>query len=151
MKEELISFETAKLAKEVGFDCVTNKYYTPNSGKLVYGIGPVVVNIRIKAPTQSLLQHWLREKHNTLVLINPYKGFDNDGYPHIYSGDSCQYEHENTYLLHWGYAVLKCKENEIPEDISFEQYTENKIINVVRTYEQALEAGLLEALKLIKI
>ena len=117
MKEELISFETAKLAKEVGFDCVTNKYYTPNSGKLVYGIRPVVVNIRIKAPTQSLLQRWLREKHKIHITIHYHKS--------------------GTYSTHIADEADNCMSTELFGE-------------VFNTYEAALEAGLLEALKLIK-
>ena len=41
MKDQLVKFETAKLAKEKGFE------------------GPHLVLL----PTQSLLQRWIREKH----------------------------------------------------------------------------------------
>lgn len=46
MRDKLITFETAKLAKEKGFD-------TPF----------------IFAPSQSYLQQWLREKHNIEIAV----------------------------------------------------------------------------------
>lgn len=49
MRDELITFETAKLAKEKGYDLVGNGLY--------------------KRATQSLLQRWLREVHNCHVEI----------------------------------------------------------------------------------
>jgi len=55
--ERLISFETAKLAKEKGFD-PENKLYS-------------IVDIKINGvfPTQALVQKWLREKFNLVVEV----------------------------------------------------------------------------------
>lgn len=68
MKEQLISFETAKLAKEKGFQYTTddNLYYNDNSylNKLEFS------EEDIPAPTQSLLQKWLREVHNIDIQIS---------------------------------------------------------------------------------
>jgi len=50
MKDELVSFETARLSKEKGFD-----FASP--------------------PTQSLLQRWLREKHNYNIEITQENGY----------------------------------------------------------------------------
>ena len=83
MKEELISLETAKLAKEKGYDvpdlfnydlkgklCSTSEsiqsyyrdeFYLPLKRK-ARGLGYL-------APTQSLLQKWLREEHNIHIAI----------------------------------------------------------------------------------
>lgn len=60
MEEQLISFKTAKLAKEKGFDIATIHRYD-EFGQIVEGM--VFSNREIYAPTQSLLQKWLREKH----------------------------------------------------------------------------------------
>ena len=57
--DELVSFETAKLAKEKGFDVPTDFCYE-KSGNLVR-VGS------ISAPTQSLLQRWLREEERIEV------------------------------------------------------------------------------------
>jgi hypothetical protein len=81
MKEQLITPETAKLAKKVGFKIVTKYFYVinENDSKLIhrspekyedyyengknhtcseYATMPIA-----NAPTQSLLQTWLRDKH----------------------------------------------------------------------------------------
>lgn len=90
MKEQIITFETAKLAKEKGFDEHSNnyKYYEylendefddPRSGdlivfkkkgdiKLEHGYNKCKNNNWL-APTQSLLQRWLREKHNIYIEL----------------------------------------------------------------------------------
>ena len=106
MKEKLIEFETAKLAKEKGFtnfncfwpdDCLT-----------------------IGRPTQSLLQKWLREVHNIEVI----------SWPHFkrlsYGCDVYHYTTKNSN----GFTTIE--------------------LNPSKTYEDALELGLQEALKLIK-
>lgn len=74
MQEELISFETAKLAKEKGFDEVCSYLYE-NSKEIVYtthkNSGLNKHFDWYSAPTQSLLQKWLREVHNILVYVDP--------------------------------------------------------------------------------
>jgi hypothetical protein len=103
MKDELVTIETAKLAKEKGFS--SESYLEPSN----YCI----------TPTQSLLQRWLREVHNIHVEI----WFDNtqlDGFPYLYE----IYNQQN-------------QEGDING-----HYFDN--------YEEALEEGLQEALKLIE-
>ena len=118
MTEQLISFETAKLAKEKGFDDIKRPYYT-RSGNLVRDsfTGPFCA-----APTQSLLQRWLREEHNIIADLKV-------GY-RIYP--------DKFYFYYW--RILKNTE-ECEIDYTSEQQYSN--------YEEALEKGLLEALKLI--
>lgn len=60
MKEEFISFETAKLAKEKGFKEVI--FESDGTGNLTR-----IYNV----PTQSLLQKWLRENHKKFVKTHP--------------------------------------------------------------------------------
>lgn len=75
MKEQLISFKTAKLAKEKGFEEFCAYYYNIKTKTLkihMYDDNPNVISLQtsknaaliISAPTQSLLQKWLRVKHN---------------------------------------------------------------------------------------
>jgi len=110
MKEELISFETAKLAKEKGFNIPVPKYYLSNGslkvsfedsygnereykfdaddlnhdwnvkgwiihkdGGMCFGCKSDNKNyfISYSAPSQSLLQKWLREVHNCYIKIVP--------------------------------------------------------------------------------
>ena len=71
MEEQLISFETAKLAKEKGFNIRPDVYtsFEPNGDS--YGCNKY--EEEIIAPTQSLLQKWLREltkKHIVIVELS---------------------------------------------------------------------------------
>lgn len=131
MQEELISFNTAKLAKEKGYDEVALLiYYDPPKNHSV--LGPVICgpgysrhynyyknkpkdgSERIHANTQSLLQKWLREKYNINVLIE----FDSISY---------------------GYRLIYVDE----------RYTDKVVFEMWDSYEEALEMGLQEALKLL--
>lgn len=73
MRDELISLETAKLAREKGFNEGCLYYY---QGGVVdtdgcynhYNMGAEEI---YSAPTQSLLQRWLRERKNAHIEIYP--------------------------------------------------------------------------------
>lgn len=139
MKEQFITFETAKLAKEKGFDALCNNTYNIK-GKLSeeWNISPedlnekdfycTRANIDINytlAPTQALLQKWLREEKDIHVWVTPESVIKvNESYLYHIKKDSV--EHPNEISLHFkGTYGLK--------------------------YEQALEVGLYEALRLIKV
>lgn len=132
MTDQLISFETAKLAKEKGFEFDSDKAGTytisdfSNSTSTSICISDILekesenklwLNINSK-PTQSLLQKWLREEHNIDIIIKPWTG-DIKG--------------TKTYAA----------------DITI--FGSNKYIKCSRynTYEEALEIGLQSALNLI--
>ena len=70
MKEQLIEFNTAKLAQEKGFDVASYLKYDSdlieNSNFKPHGKSSWYLNI-----TQSLLQKWLREVHNIHIWVNP--------------------------------------------------------------------------------
>lgn len=96
MEDRLISFETAKLAKKNGFNELCNYHYcygngdskTPEDGNVFIG-GFINEELEPRkytnselaswklpygefiAPTQSLLQKWLREIHNVDVIVTP--------------------------------------------------------------------------------
>ena len=123
MKEELISFETAKLANEKGFDVISRygteaSLYNKNGEHTYYSnygfMGSGLSDEYIYAPTQSLLQKWLREKHNIHLIINVYK---DDSYDFILISDLIKEESDDGLYYD--------------------------------SYEKALEFGLQEALKLI--
>lgn len=86
MEDTLVQYNTAKLAKEKGFseEChfCKNIYNTKaiyNASKYNWNLHKVNYSI----PTQSLLQKWIREKHN----IHVEAWFDNtqkDGFPYLY-------------------------------------------------------------------
>ena len=141
MEDTRITFETAKLAKEKGFNerehyfykvksendielygctkkqLVGFKGYTPIYHKVRdYHTNKEKLNAKLyrcSAPTQSLLAKWLREEHNIHLIA--YKNINIDGY-------------------YWCFITTDGITN----------------INSYKTYEEALEAGLQEALKLIK-
>ena len=124
MKEELITFKTAKLAKEVGFHQYENVNFFTKEGKEIidyYKKNYNKASIHIARPTQSLLQRWLREKHGIDVWASPYWitsiGKTTKGYE---------------------VNIIAKKGNESQNNVGF------------ITYEEALEAGLLQTLKLIK-
>lgn len=57
--EEICTYEVAKLAKEKGFDVPTAKNYRHENGTTC------------NAPTQSLLQRWIREEKKIDIEIYP--------------------------------------------------------------------------------
>jgi len=141
MKEKIILLHTAKLAKYKGFKEKTRFSYkqpivTPRgTSEKIYreyriekthtqycSITEVSFsNVEYRAPTQSLLQCWLREKHNINVLVD-YDIFAKIGY---------------TYKICGGEYM---KEIEI---------ISNDTIPPFLKYEEALEAGLQKAIELI--
>ena len=86
MEEQLINFETAKLAKEKGFKWV-------NNNKLFYNSNGCLNLLQfseedVPAPTQSLLQKWLREKYDIDVIINTYRNQNQKYYKYFISEKS---------------------------------------------------------------
>lgn len=146
MEEQLISFETAKLAKEKGFNLKLKSHWSTydDNGNLKEFLriknlwksdwntekNPYISNkeeILYSAPTQSLLQKWLREIHNSnITIITNY----------ISTG--------KVYYCGLSYINL---ENKI--DIWFSKNNNDMKLEYLQ-YEQALEIALQKALKLIK-
>jgi len=131
LKEEVVSFATAKLAKEKGFwyDGRTNDWLSTTLPYHDNGTRPIDFSYKGElwsAPTQTLLQKWLREKWNILVEVN-YRTFAVKGCNgYFYMCSSKKYHTMNNYF---GKNIFK------PFD----------------TYEEALEVGLQQGLKLIII
>jgi hypothetical protein len=152
MKDQLITFETAKLAKEKGFkELCFAAFHKNNNGDGYFESGiidqseyfkfPTMSNgdkiavlqkdyiHTILRPTQSLLQKWLRETHNISIELSSN---DLDGFY---------------------YEVVIIKENSshlVLKNRKGNNMFENTISIDYSTYEEALELGLQEALKLIK-
>jgi hypothetical protein len=103
MKDKLISFSTAKLAKEKGFDLQSNSF------NYVY------------APTQSLIQKWLREVHKINIEVT-------------WMSDKWFVDNYDLSTPMPNKSICKTLFNER---------------NGFNTYEKALEKGLEKALKLI--
>jgi len=171
MKNQVISLEVAKLAKENQFNIPTQKAYINNEIFVNYEkVSGYCDNYRIDAndfhknwnrvgwmfdkgglrcfgckldnkkyfeaylaPTQSLLQKWLREIHDIHIVISVYRDMD----------------HRDNYDLKIIKHVLiiplinkKLKGLDILEDFPIKN-------SIFYTYEEALEEGLKEALLLI--
>lgn len=81
MHNELITLETAKLAKEKGFDESCKYHFDKDGGRFNSDWNPTKNsqwNDYITRPTQSLLQRWLREKyglHIHLLFIDNVLGY----------------------------------------------------------------------------
>jgi hypothetical protein len=78
MEEQLISFETAKLTKEKGFpvkdgDLGYFYVYNKREKEFEFSTDAEIINFTVDsylpAPTQSLLQKWLREKRQIHIEI----------------------------------------------------------------------------------
>lgn len=123
MTDKLISFETAKLAKEKGFNIPVNGVYVDN-GTLSFARDNDETDYNwnkrkgYSAPTQSLLQKWLREQYGIHILIRI-----------------------TIYDTFTGWIL-----NPMFRNGSAERVIKTKGF---KTYEEALEVGLQEALKLI--
>lgn len=83
MKEKLITFKTAKLAKEKKFNLEVKASWgsEAGSGKKMFSDNFMLSNRDMQSdkngftrPSQTLLQKWLREKHNIDIVIKPMTG-----------------------------------------------------------------------------
>lgn len=133
MTEQLITFETAKLAKEKGFDIPCWNFFSKEDKEedIMNWVG---VNFKQKLsvarkfvrywkPTQSYLQQYLREVHKINVFVHMDSIFKKDTY--MFS----VLKFDNVY---WNHVSSK-----------------NGEFNGFTSYEEALEKGLQKALKLI--
>ena len=135
MEEQTISFKTSKLLKNKNFNEKVDFQFdkTGYKNRSCYDIEVVIgpydkkeftkVN-HYPAPTQSLLQKWLREVHNIHITLFPE---DKDDKTKIWIS--------KLYTLNYGED----------SEVSYLKQGGTKI-----TYEEALEVGLQEGLKLIK-
>lgn len=151
MEEQLISFETAKLATEKGFNEESLYFYTKPNSKM-FGIDEHGRSFSIKntskklyqcgshaalntknvyfAPTQSLLKKWLRKKYHIHIEVEPKEW--------------------NNKTFKWRYSIGKM------ETINDPRFSDNVIYDVYHSnyefynsYEAALEKALYEVLKSI--
>lgn len=120
MQDQLILLKTAKLAEEKGFDIACPYGY--NHHDLIVSeeeVGTLGYLIAWDAPTQNMLQKWLREKHLIHITISPS----------------------------FGYILCKLSDIKGGRDKTTIKDTMASDFN---SFEDALEAGLLTGLKLIK-
>jgi hypothetical protein len=119
--EEIVTFEVCKLAKEKGFNAKCKWLYSKDKSELsTHCTGEDFWNkydLVIAAPTQSLLQRWLREEKGIIVV--PY-------FRCVLKVWSATYE----------FLPPNCK-----------QYTFKDLRKRFKTYEQALDHALKYALE----
>ena len=122
IEENYVSFETAKLLKEAGFNVPCQSQYTEGMGvwNVEYAYDFNADDFGYSRPTLALAARWLRELHNYAVCVWYSKNHEKWFYAH---GDMNNIVFDTDYLI---------------SEYEFD------------SYEEALEAGLKAALKLIK-
>ena len=130
IKEAYISFETAKLLKEKGFNEPTLYYYIRGHLFKGYDYQPNSERPAISAPTQSHVMRYFREVHNLHIEV----GVSND-----YSDDADGNEVETWYF--WSFSIYGLPTgNVIYDDLQQFDCTEYE------SYEDAVEAGIVYVL-----
>lgn len=136
MNDQLITLKTAKSAKGIGFNQRTKYVWIdqPDFGTKCrkINISLDITPYEYNCPTQSLLQKYLREKHGYHIVIIP------------------------TITSNWTFKIVKViseADNDYISGIkSVSDMPPYKEVNGYdySTYEDALEEGLYEALKLLE-
>lgn len=130
IEESYVSFETAKLLKEAGFEAnLKTTYVEEEKDEWAFwesGTKRSDYNYfddTIACPTQALAARWLREKHDTFVKMERVGNFDG-----------------KKFRFYWSYSLISVS-TACLKSISGGRYD---------SYEEALEAGLQEAIKMVK-
>lgn len=129
MFDKLVNFEIAKLAKTKGFDVLVDHAYYINGDTYTLGFSNYDEPWynEIKCPTQSLLQKWFIEKHNYYVNIFP--DYDSK---------------DTTYITSWNCNIINLQWGDDKE-----HHIEKYLRSYHKSYDDALEEGLFETLKLL--
>ena len=128
IEESYVSFDTAQMLKETGFDVPCTSQYA--EGKCIWNVGyPYNFNqdeFGYSRPTQALAARWLREVHKI----------------HVYAiQTNLPYTEPQTTKWEWGY-VIDSIDNPNSNVANCEMY--------FASYEAAFEAGIVKCLELIK-
>ena len=123
IEEQFVSFDTARMLKEAGFDVECDWFYI-NDGSVDTGIVVRSTSTRdhnmttgfSSRPTQALAARWLREEHHIFIMLTP-----------VIEG--------------WMYDLFDLKKH---------QYILCNEDAMTESYEVAFETALREAIKLIK-
>ncbi len=127
-KEDYVSLEVAKLLKEKGFDEDCMAFYTRDG---LFECNSYINTNVLKHPTPTLYeaQKWLRDRHKIHISVGMCSDYSTNA-----DGDICD---EWTF---WAFSTYYTTTLHHIHDC-FGEYD---------TYEEALNAGILEALKLIE-
>lgn len=116
--EDYVSFETAKLLKEKGFDGECRDYYRDNnfysedfkSNWNCTKVTPILYS----APTLQMTMRWLREVHNLHIWVD-YSSFDfNDKLPYLWNIRQTKIEGD-----YWGGTYHKSYEEAAEDAINY--------------------------------
>ena len=121
IEEQFVSFDTAKLLKEAGFNVPCQSQYTEGMGvwNVEYAYDFNADDFGYSRPTQALAARWLREVYNVAI----YSLYDDD-------------------MEQWFYVVDAFAKNPVINGFQSDSEYDD--------YESAFEDGLREAIKLIK-
>ena len=123
MKDEIITIKTARLLKEKGFDIAGVNVYTEyhkthksdnpsfamKKGEIEFDSSFYFINnhhgcdysnknyTMYSAPTQSLVQRWIREKHNLIILVGFYDTDDENNYFYSLIGHPRELQEDEYY------------------------------------------------------
>ena len=123
IEEQFVSFDTAKLLKEAGFDEPCRYSYDNVGGFRWLKIGELTPKRWVLCPTQALAARWLREVHRISV--------------------DAAFMAPSTNIDVWQYFIGKMDDMIWPGDFETSERT-------YATYEEAFEEGLKRSLELIK-
>lgn len=139
IEEEYVSFETAKLAKGKGFEEPCKYFYAEVLDKAIKWecVGDIISTKKNEflCPTKSLLARWLREKYNVHVIPKP-----------IYDSDRLEQYGCDIHCPDKNGLVFTIISPVFPV---YKQTPSHNMTKELGTYEESMEAGLQEALKLI--
>ena len=120
IEEQFVSFETAKLLKEAGFNEPCRYNYDNVGGFRWFKIGEPTPKGWVPCPTQALAARWLREVHHYAICVWFTKDYEK-----------------------WFYAHGDMDNMAFDTDYNISEF-------IFDSYEEAFEAGLQEAIKLIR-
>jgi hypothetical protein len=137
MEEDLITLNTANLAKEKGFPYYGGKSYYEgvvefNNLLAKLPSGKLNSEVCFPSPTQSLLQKWLREIHNIDV--------------DVVRDSEVHYQDETRWIV----KVSNWNDIQVKEfSIAHLKFPNHSHHTDFKSYEEALEKGLIEGLNFI--
>lgn len=138
--EQYISLETARLAKEKGFNLQQDMFYNAGSGFKLQS-DPILrtgVDEWIEAPSQAVLAKWLRAEHFIYITVERCV-IGSDEWDFGYVIDYLPKEHHEEKRRVGFFLEKKSFEDNYPYSYTGAWYT----------WEEAFEKALIEALKLI--
>ena len=98
--EDYVSFETAKLLKEKGFDTVSHYHYDKDGDLLftTFSVNNALYTSNVVAPTLQIAMKWLREVHDMYIKVSPDINDSYNFYCDVYTKGSESWDNQNVEL-----------------------------------------------------